>query len=328
MTPRKETQKIPLRDKPRQSRPPPEEIEEENKEIEAANERKLKAAKEKNIEIKRESVIIIEPQQAPPPIERRRPFPHSLGPFGIRQTGFNETSFLIVWDDIKDKGKGGMFHIEKPAFGKNTTLRILAGPIKDWPVVGQFSPAYPITLSDSEKKAALIPINSTYFVWAYPVAGVSVDVYKLPGIDPADSDLSFLMVGGYVYFNKENKICGVNTIIPSDKGLVFSAPKKWNHDFTSFLAKPGRFQPITIKPLHDCGARWYCWIRPDEPLVDDWGTSEKLCPNGGFVYLFHDNYYDAPKDQLAKDCYFDVLSGEEYVEELAKIQASIETYGN
>jgi len=68
-------------------------------------------------------------------------------------------------------------------------------------------------------------MESTCFVWAYPVA-ISVDVNKLQGIDPADSDLAFLMVGGYVYFNNENKVCGVNTIIPSDNGLVFSKPKK------------------------------------------------------------------------------------------------------
>jgi len=53
-----------------------------------------------------------------------------------------------------------------------------------------------------------------------------------------------------------------------------------------------------------------------------------LCPNGGFVYLFHDKYYDAPKEQMDKDCYFHVLNGEEYDEELAKIRASFEKYGN
>jgi len=271
----------------------------------------------------KEPVIIIEPK----PVEKRLPFPHSLGPFGIKQTGFNATSMTIAWDDIKDKGKGGMFTMEKPAFGQNPSLRILAGQIRDWPVIGQFSPAHPITLSDSEKKAAQIPTESTSFVWAYPLA-ITVDVNKLQGIDPSDPDLAFLMVGGYVYFNKEHKVCGVNTIIPADNGLVFSRPKKWNPDFTRFLARSGRFQPITIKALHDCGARWYCWIRPDEPIIDEFGLSEKLCPNGGFVYLFHDKYYEGTKDQMTTDRYFHVLNGEEYNEELASIQASKQKYGS
>jgi len=262
-----------------------------------------------------------------PIIEKRKPFPHSLGPFGVKQTLFNATSFTIIWDDVKDQGKGGMFTMDKPAFGKNNSLRLLAGPIKDWPVVGQFSPAHPITLSVEEKKAALIPAESASFVWAYPVA-ITVDVSKLQGIDPSDPDLAFLMVGGYVYFNKEHQVCGVNTIVPADNGLVFSKPKKWNHDLTRYLAKSGRFQPITIKALHDCGARWYCWIRPDEPLIDEgWGTSEKLCPNGGFAYLFHDKFHEGTKEQMEKDCYYHVLNGEEYEEESARIRASIQKYG-
>jgi len=132
------------------------------------------------------------------------------------------------------------------------------------------------------------------------------------------------MVGGYVYFN-EDTVCGVNSILPSNNGLVFSKPKKWNHAFTRFLGKNGRFQPITVKALEDCGARYYCWVRPDEPLEDlEMGTFEKLCPNGGFVYLFHDNYYSASKSQMDKDCYFHVLSGKEYEEELARIRESTE----
>jgi len=221
--------------------------------------------------------------------------------------------------------------MDKPAYDKNSTLRILAGTIRDWPVVGQLSPVHPITLSDTQKKAARIPIEATSFVWAYPIArDQDRDIYRLTGINPADPDLAFLMVGGYVYFNKEIKVCGVNTILPSiDNGLVFSKPKKWNHDFTKFLAKEGRFQPITIKALYDCGARHYCWIRPDEPLVDlDWGTSEKLCPNGGFVYLFHDKYDEGSKEEMGKDCYFHVLNGEECEEELVRIRESIKQYGN
>jgi len=86
---------------------------------------------------------------------------------------------------------------------------------------------------------------------------------------------------------KKNQICGVNTIVPASEGLQFSDPIKWNHDFTHSLNKDGRFQSITIKPLNDCGAWYFAWIRPDEPLTDSQGNEHKLCPNGGFVYLFH-----------------------------------------
>jgi len=163
----------------------------------------------------------------------------------------------------------------------------------------------------------LIPITATAFVWSYPVA-VSVDPAKANKIDFTDPDMAFLMVGGYVYFDKNRKVCGVNTIIPATQGLQFSKPKKWNQDFTHFLMKDGRFQSITIKALNDCGAWFFCWIRPDEPLRDSFGMEHKLCPNVGFAYLFHPKVYEASPDEFDRDCYFHVLSGEEYEAQVKK----------
>jgi len=201
--------------------------------------------------------------------------------------------------------------MDRQSFGHTASLRALSNYVQDWPIIGQFSPAHPITLSTVEKKAALIPTDATSFVWSYPVA-ILIDPSKTKGIDWTDPDIAFLTVGGYVYFNNRNLVCGVNTIIPSSHGLQFSKPKKWNHDYTSFLQKDGRFQSITIKALNDCGAWYFAWIRPDEPLKDSFGVEEKICPNGGFVYLFHQKVFDATDEEKDRDCYFHVLNGEEY----------------
>jgi hypothetical protein len=334
----------PVMDKAPQNRPPPEDDEEENKEkknsdsksdekkgdskasetttppttttvpiVENQEEKEKKKEekveeKEKKVEEKekKEVISIAEPEHQ---VEEKKGFPQSLGPFGIKQTGFKGSAFNISWGSAPNEG--GMFYMDQAAFSYNPSLKALAKYIRDWPVIGQFSPSHPITLNPSAKKAALIPANAGSFVWSYPVA-IQIDPSKSKGIDFTDPDIAFLTVGGYVYFDDKKAVCGVNTIIPATTGLQFSKPIKWNSSWTPYLAKDGRFQSITIKPLNDCGAWYFCWIRPDEPIYDTMGREHKICPNGGFVYLFHQKVFEATPDEYEKDCYFHVLSGEEY----------------
>jgi len=73
-----------------------------------------------------------------------------LGPFGIKPTTFKGTSFnQISWGS---PNQGGMFAMEKSSFGHTASLRALSNYVQDWPIIGQFSPAHPITLSTVEKK--------------------------------------------------------------------------------------------------------------------------------------------------------------------------------
>jgi len=141
-----------------------------------------------------------EEKQEEEPEEEKKGFPHSLGPFGIKPTSFRGNSFdQISWGAPNE---GGMFALEKKSFGHSQSLRALSSYVQDWPIIGQFSPSHPITLSTEEKKAALIPIDATSFVWSYPVA-IQVDPTRTKGIDWNDPDIAFLMVGGYVYFDKK-----------------------------------------------------------------------------------------------------------------------------
>jgi serine/threonine protein kinase len=69
------------------------------------------------------------------------------------------------------------------------------------------------------------------------------------------------------------------------------------------LVAAGRFQKITSPQLLGCGARWYCWLLPEEGLPVEFGEDEWVpCPHGGFVYLFNND----PKVSDERDCFFDV----------------------
>merc|ERR1719509_120534 len=170
------------------------------------------------------------------------------------------------------------------------------------------------------KKKAKIPQNAKWFCWLYPIA-LNDDIFKEnSGAKLGDSECTLLTVGGYVYFDKDKKVVQVNTLVPGNTGLFFGPPKKFDKNWIPDLQKEGRFHQITIKPLRDAGARHFCWIRPNEPIVEYVSqnvTKKKiLCPFGGFAYLFNDNPYQHDE----RNRYFEILGKEQYQQEFAKLQ--------
>merc|ERR1712150_46609 len=99
-------------------------------------------------------------------------------------------------------------------------------------------------------------------------------------------------------------------------GLQFGPPQQWNPEWTRRLARAGRFQEITIKPLNDRGAQHFCWIKPGELIAGD-DTGAVKVPHGGFVYLFHKDPMGGSKDEVLLDRYFAVCSEDEYRSKVA-----------
>merc|ERR1712059_178799 len=120
----------------------------------------------------------------------------------------------------------------------------------EFPLVGQFSPTHPVTLTSEEKQAINIPEAAIEFAWSYPVA----DWEELRGTNIAVK--SFLTVGGYIYRDRSHRVIHVTTLVPSEAkqgGLQFKQQLKWDSSWTAPLMRNGRFQPITIKSLRDVG---------------------------------------------------------------------------
>eukprot|EP00927_Polykrikos_kofoidii_P020643 TRINITY_DN19838_c0_g1_i1.p1 TRINITY_DN19838_c0_g1~~TRINITY_DN19838_c0_g1_i1.p1 ORF type:complete len:1125 (+),score=142.50 TRINITY_DN19838_c0_g1_i1:80-3454(+) len=153
-------------------------------------------------------------------------------------------------------------------------------------------------------------------------------------LDPEDADVSFLTVGGYIYFRPsadftdsrstrvplmrpdwptELDLLSARSIRFSPAGaLQFSAPRRWEPAWTRRLAQQGRFQAITARKWVAAGARYVCWVRPDEPLPDPRGKDRPLAHHGGFAFLFHavEN-----TDTEGLDRYFEVVAEPELAQE-------------
>lgn len=134
-------------------------------------------------------------------------------------------------------------------------------------------------------------------------------------LDASDPDVSFLTVGGYVYFRpapesglhmQELQLLSAHSIRFSPQGaLQFSAPRRWEPAWTQRLVQQDRFKEVTVRAWVAAGARYVCWVRPDEPLPDSKGRVRPLARHGGFAFLFH--YLDE-SDNARRDCYFEVVA--------------------
>lgn len=237
-------------------------------------------------------------------------FPAKLGPFQTAEVPFGARDLqCFVGPELATSGC--MWTMEQQA----VTRQRLTCPGVEFPLVGQWSPTHPVTLTSEEKKAIHIPEAATQFVFSYPVvAGTKLNVQ--PG--GSDKASSFLSVGGFCYLDGSANLLHATTLLPSGKadgGLQFAPPRRWEPQWTAALMRQGRFQRITIKPLNDLGAQHFCWLRPGE--VIEGCASQPVVTHGGFAYLFHDNALGGTEDELVLDRYFAVASGEDYVAEAA-----------
>jgi len=224
----------------------------------------------------------------------RDAFPEKLGPFATMAVPLSAHEIYVPDDAISSKGS-----MWSHSNGE---------------VFSQMSPMHEITLTDEEKREANIPLEALRFNWSYPVPGW--ESMNQGGI--SQQLASFFQVGGFMYFGAFQCILQVTTLIPSDGdagGLQFSKPRSWKPEWTAALAKDGRFQDITIKALRATGASSFCWLRPEEiiPGENGWPLHDQPeVPHGGFAYLFHKNPLSGNVDECISDCYFAIVSGDDY----------------
>jgi hypothetical protein len=192
-------------------------------------------------------------------------------------------------------------------------------------ITGQVSPVHAVSVIDADQRDAfLIPAKAKRFVWSYPVSDwqrVDVDAYAMDSWDVGQAGLessgamkSFLSLGGFIYFDENDAVCGVTTLGRTGRdtgGMSFGEPRRWRREWTGSLVELGRFQTVTMKALRQMGAQYYCWLRPSEIIESSDGSPQFIQPeveHGGFVFLFHDNMLSTDPCELALNRYFPVVA--------------------
>lgn len=65
-------------------------------------------------------------------------------------------------------------------------------------------------------------------------------------------------------------------------GMQFSAAQPWCSEWTSKLVEARRFHKVTAQKWAAAGARYVCWVCPEEKLLRPGAR------HGGFAFLFHE----------------------------------------
>jgi hypothetical protein len=113
-----------------------------------------------------------------------------------------------------------------------------------------------------------------------------------------NSSMSFLLYGGFIYFNAQNQVIAANAIVGFGEGLSFSPPRRWKRQFSPALRRQQRFQEITIDNFREAQFTEFCWLCPGEHIACDNSTEVfKIGDFGGFVYF----------SPTRGDIYFEVL---------------------
>ncbi len=64
--------------------------------------------------------------------------------------------------------------------------------------------------------------------------------------------------------------------------MQFSAAQPWCSEWTSKLVEARRFHKVTAQKWAAAGARYVCWVCPEEKLLRPGAR------HGGFAFLFHE----------------------------------------
>lgn len=212
---------------------------------------------------------------------------HELGPFGIHPLS-DAVSFSFEFNLLNENFSLNLSELS----GQNRTESFQEVEV----VKGKISPRGEITIQDEQTFTKMkIPPMSTSFAFVYPL-----DMNQLSGVNfelPQGLE-SLIENGGYVYFNKDDGVTQINSLVVGGADLFFEGPylvaKHHQHKVVELDSK-GRWGEVTVEGLVKSGAKKFAWLNPGE-----FGKG-----HGCFLYSYFDEtwpmtYFDVVNVNRAK----------------------------
>lgn len=134
------------------------------------------------------------------------------------------------------------------------------------------SPLSEITVPAGKRAAFCIPEKATHFAFAYPPYNMAPDLLEecAEELELPLRALSFLLVGGFLYFDAAQKIVQINAVstLPSPSNIAFTklsgAERVFPASALAEMYERGRLMPVTLQNLVNQGLRRFGWINPSE----------------------------------------------------------------
>ena len=209
------------------------------------------------------------------------------------------SSFAIRWASVQTRHAAkrcdrGAIAAQYKIVGSRVALGVLnrlAPPDADR--TGALSPIAEITLPDSVKAVAGIPMKAKHFAFAYPLSCLENSYERLLGRivgspNRDDDELFFFMLlGGFVYFDEKHNFVQANCVSlkAGEHSLWLDGP--YEVPTYTLHALRERLRPVTLELKH-ASFRSFAWANPDElPGGNGLSTHKELnWSNGAFIYEF------------------------------------------
>ena len=239
-------------------------------------------------------------------------FPSGLGPFSIQRTSLESSDLFCA-----DERRGGTWILQETFFQHGRSLQRCWKALLDNGVAIELprgrtgiavdlSPVAPTKLSSEVRRANRIPdVPGVMIAWMY---ALQLEWHMILGDsdreeDGTAADWSFLTVGGFVFLQVDEKsqlqvLCANSVSFHPSGPMQFSAPQPWCAEWTRKLAEAGRFNKVTVQKWASAGARYMCWICPEEKMLRPGAR------HGGFMFLFHEL---DEEDTGGRDRFFEIV---------------------
>lgn len=212
----------------------------------------------------------------------RESFPNGLGPLMLKRTSITEFNLVLLDKRLVEQicssnvveAKIGAIDMRLEKVLKligNTKLYL--------------SPLRAQNMSTSKEWLADIPNETHMFAWCNPA---EMEEKTKNNLDSADPNAMFFLSGGFVYFDVNFNVIGVNAVSglghqmsKNEHMVLFGDSQKLRISAAVALEKKGRWGSVTFPCLLRKGAKHLAWIVPGEKL-----GGVRFPRFGGFALLF------------------------------------------
>jgi len=217
-------------------------------------------------------------------------FPNRLSPLFISRAQF-PTESIILTNEMKlmlqnfsvEEGFSVEIEVEKLQ-AKIPEMKHLSKSAPDI-LTSTLSPPFPVNADSDTRLLAEVPGDAFSFAYCYGVANFGAMLKGRVSVMNASPACSFLMNGGFVYFDLKQEIVGITCVraVPTNNLLHFGACTELTDEeaYIMDVKMSERFQVCTLPFMAEKGCTEYAFVCPGE-------TFGSNVPNysGGFAYRF------------------------------------------
>jgi len=214
-------------------------------------------------------------------VSQQQAFPKGLGPLILMRTNITEPNLVFDKQQLEDISSS---RVVKGKIGKDMNIEKVLGFMKMTKLY--LSPVRTQNMGTTKVCLAHIPYETHTFAWCNPAL---LNMKAKINLDITDPNAMFFIYGGFVYFDVNFNVTGVNAVAGLNQKLstknqhmvLFGESQVLIVSSALALQRERRWGNVTLPHLLAKGAKHLAWIAPGEKV-----GGVRFPRFGGFAFLF------------------------------------------